>query len=169
MVFKIFSVRLLLNFSSLKQWFVIFCNTHLHPLFHDLLFLCVAVDSFCGASDFLAKPRRSIVWWRRLPPGTASAIPASSSLQVPHTYADAWVSLSQTVRNTDHWPPPAADQWFWRPPLGMWPLCWIFLNMDENMSMIYSHMKIKTSASAVHGLQLPCCSQRNHYLCLHPW
>lgn len=48
----------------------------------NVFFLCAAAGSFCGASDFLEKPRRLIVWWRRLPPGTASAILASSSPQV---------------------------------------------------------------------------------------
>lgn len=48
-----------------------------------------AVGSSCGVSVCQVKPRRSTGWWRRLPHGTASATPESSSQQVRDT-ASYW-------------------------------------------------------------------------------
>lgn len=41
-------------------------------------------DSFCGVSDFLEKPRKSIGWWRPLPLATVTATLTSSSRPVSH-------------------------------------------------------------------------------------
>lgn len=60
------------------------CPVHPDLWHHELypLPLPLFIGSSCGVSACLVKPRRSTVWWRRLPRGTASATPESSSRQV---------------------------------------------------------------------------------------
>lgn len=109
-----------------------FLNVNVKIFIYSLLiFICISISwyflsvpavvgSFCGASDFLAKPRKLIVWWRRLPPGTANAIPASSSPQVPpHTHTHCSRYMSQTQSDSPGQIPrasqttSASDQCFW--------------------------------------------------------